>query len=176
MSSARTPGFIYNEKPKTLCPKGHETGTRHGRFRCKVDSCGKEEQRTYKLNLKSEVLDLDKLAKMEPAQAAQMQRLQLAGVPKNLKPEDAKRWAELKLQEMLPEAVSSLLWDMRYGTDKQRAEATDKVMRANGMDKRDAGTGVGGTIILNFGGGDGKVVDGGIPWLKRTMPKPEGEE
>lgn len=161
-----TPGFIPNPpKPPKHCPQGHVTGTRKGKFRCTLEECGEVKHRTYELNLDKKPLDLDKLKAEEPAQLAHTQRLTMAGVPKNLKGENARQWAEQKLQELLPDAVASLSWDLKYGSDKARQDAVDKVLKANGMDKREGAQSTGGTIILNIGNGATN-----IPWLDRVKP------
>lgn len=158
-----TPGFIPN--PPKLCPKGHTQGSRKGKFRCTATDCAHDKQATYELNLDKKPLDLDKLKAEEPAQLAHRQRLTMAGVPKNLKGENARQWAEQKLQELLPDAVASLSWDLKYGSDKARQDAVDKVLKANGMDKREGVQAQGGTIILNIGSGSTN-----IPWLDRVKP------
>jgi hypothetical protein len=111
-------------------------------------------------------LDLDALAKVEPEEQAFHQRATLSQMPKGLIGDAAIEWAQKKLVDLLPEAVASVQWDLRYGTDKVRSEAADKVLRANGLDKREASQGGGGLIVLNIGTEASK-----IPWLERLNKK-----
>ena len=159
-----TPGFIPD--PPKKCPKGHDVGTRKGTFRCGVEKCGHVAYKEAVLHQKRETLDLDAMKAKSPAEVQHAQRLAMVGVPKNLKAEEARQWAEEKLQSLLPEAVASIAWDLRYGSDKARAEATDRVLKSNGMDKKEAASGGGGTIVLNLNTGESN-----LPWLKRVMPK-----
>jgi hypothetical protein len=176
-----TPGFIPD--PPKRCPKGHVVGTRKGDYRCTSAECGHDAHKAFMLaekKTKGVALDLDEVNKLGPQAASHMQRMTTAGVPKNLTPDKAKAWTEEFLQKLLPEAAASVAWDLRYGTDKARSEAADKVLRANGMDKREAQQSAGASIILNIGTGESS-----LPWLKRVMPKavegvvqstPEGDE
>lgn len=151
-------------KPKKLCPKGHPTGTRYGQSACGVRRCGEDSEALYGPNR----VDLDALAQVSPADAAFETRAQLARLPKNLKGDEATKWASDKLVELLPEAVASVAYDLRYGTDKVRGEAADKVLRANGLDKREAQGGGGGLIVLNL-----SPQAEAIPWLKRMKKADE---
>lgn len=153
---------MTEEKPKKLCPKGHPSGTRTGGGVCGVRRCGAESAALTG----SKKLDLDELEKVAPEDQAFQTRAQLAQLPKNLKGDEAVEWAQKKLVDLLPEAVASLAYDLRYGSDKTRSEAADKVLRANGLDKREAQQGGGGLIVLNFG----SEVSGKVPWLERMQP------
>jgi hypothetical protein len=63
---------------------------------------------------------------------------------------------------MLPEAVAQLQWDLRKGSDKVRSEAAERVLKANGMDKREASNeGRQPLIVVNIG------ADSKAPWLER---------
>ena len=150
-------------KPKKLCPKGHPSGTRTGGGTCGVRRCGEDSAA-----LMPAKLDEDALAKIAPEEQAFHTRATLAKLPKDLAGEAATEWATKKLVDLLPEAVASLAWDLRYGTDKVRSEAADKVLRANGLDKREASPGGGGLIVLNIGSEVAKV-----PWLERMSKKGE---
>ena len=126
-----------------------------------------------KLPVAAKVLDLDELAKLDPKEAAFLNRAHLSQLPKKLTGDEATKWSTDKLVELLPEAVASVAYDLRYGTDKVRAEAADKVLRANGLDKREAKEADrGGMIVLNIGNAEG------VPWLQRlnTTKIPEGSK
>ena len=148
-------------KPKKLCPKGHPQGTRIKGGTCGVRRCGEDTAA-----LMPAVLDADALAKMNPADREFHSRAVLAQLPQNLTGDAATEWAQKKLVDLLPEAVASLQWDLRYGSPKVRSEAADKVLRANGLDKREASQGGGGLIILNL-----SQTDSNIPWLERLNKK-----
>lgn len=136
---------------------------------CSKVRCGEDAQ----AEAGSHELDLDALAAADPKELEFQSRLQLAKVPKGLKGDKAAQWAQEKMVELLPEAVANVAHDLRYGTDRQREAATDKVLRANGMDKKDAGTGsTGGLIILQLGSDAAQKEQ--IPWLQR-MNRPKGE-
>ena len=151
---------MTDPKPARTCPKGHKVMKRFGTHRCSVEQCGEDKQKQFGSN----VVNLDEQAKIDPKDLAVNSRHQLAGIPKGLKGDDAVKWAQEKMVELLPEAVANISWNLRYGTDKQRDEATDRVLRANGMDRKDAGSGGShGLIVLNLG--TGAVQD--VPWLQR---------
>jgi phosphoenolpyruvate carboxylase len=90
-----------------------------------------------------------------------------AGVPPGLTGDAATQWSKDKLVELLPRAVAQLQKDLDFGTEKVKSEAADKILKANGMDKREAAAEVSRpAIILNLNMGDSKV-----PWLQRIQPK-----
>ena len=79
-------------------------------------------------------------------------------------------WAEKEIHNLLPEAVASLAWDIKYGDAKARTEARGEILRATGIDKRDATNfGKGGQIVINVAGGNGGI---SLPWLQRNEPQP----
>lgn len=141
-----------------LCPKGHPVGTVFRTRRCSGKSCGEVKQ--AEVDARPQAF----IQKLSAAETLIQKRSLLSGVPVGLKGEEAKAWAEQKLQDMLPDAVAQLNMDLMFGTDKVKSEAAEKVLRANGMDKREASVGRSQpTIILNIGG-DTKV---SAPWLER---------
>jgi hypothetical protein len=106
---------------------------------------------------------------MPADEIAIQKRFSVAGMPPGLTGEAALEWSQQKVQNMLPEAVAQLQWDLRFGSDKVRSEAAQKVLAANGMDKREAATArTMPTIVVNIGQGDTKV-----PWLERLKKKGE---
>lgn len=149
-------------KPKRQCPKGHAVRKAFGKFYCSSALCGEDLQA---MAGGSKQVDEAALAKRDPAEVEAEARLTMAKVPANLKGDEAVRWSQEKMVELLPEAVANIAWNLRFGTAKERAEATDRVLRANGMDKRDQGVQSGGLIVLNLGNSNTEV-----PWLKRVQP------
>ena len=154
-------------KPKRLCPKGHVVGTYNGGAKCGSKRCGVDTAAMQG----STKLDEDALALVREEDKPFIQRSQLAAMPKGLAGDAAKDWAQAKLVDLLPEAVASLQWDLRYGNPKVRAEAAEKVLRANGLEKREAAPTGGGLIVLNIGTGGGQ--GSGVPWLERMTKKGE---
>lgn len=154
------------EKERKRCPGGHLTGTKFGKFKCGNSRCGQETRDLYGGDGTTPT-PLAKLEQLDPKDMPFAARKQLALLPDGLKGEAATQWAQEKLVDLLPEAVASIQYDLRYGTDKVRAEAADKVLRANGLDKREAREGGGGLIILQLGDSGAK----GIPWLERLNKK-----
>lgn len=152
--------------PLKRCPKGHEIGQQWpGGVKCSKRRCGELDHKLNPGGAGGE-LDLDALRKADPMAVARDQRRNLIDAPKNLTADQARPWAEAELAKMLPDAVANIKWDLMYGSDKARSEATDKVLRANGMDRREGNAAAsGGTIILNIGAGQT-----GIPWLERVKP------
>lgn len=165
---------MTDQKPtrkRAQCPQGHFLPTKTNGVWCRKDMCGGDTQAQVAVE-KDGTLNLDKLAevKSDPAEVARAERHTSVGLRKSLKGDEAVKWAQDKMVELLPEAVANVAWDLRYGTDKQRAEATDRVLKANGMDKREARQeGQQGLIILNLG----QTTDSSLPWLQRLKPTPK---
>lgn len=156
------------ESDRKLCPGGHYIGKRFKTGKCTKLWCAEGGVRT---EFRGNVVDEKALAALPPEEQAWATRKQLAKLPAGLAGDAAQQWAQKKLVDLLPEAVASVAYDLRYGTDKVRAEAADKVLRANGLDKREAAGGGGGLIVLNLTGAD----TGKIPWLERLNSK-KGED
>ncbi|MHB1098593.1 MAG: hypothetical protein ACYCZR_03480, partial [Burkholderiales bacterium] len=99
-----------------------------------------------------------------PGDIDYLKRKSLSRIPETpMNGEAAVEWGKEKLAQMVPEAISILQWDMRHGTDRVRSDAAQKVMAANGLDKREAAnTRSTPTIVVNIGTGDSKA-----PWLER---------
>lgn len=154
-----------SEEEIKRCPKGHPVGTAFRGSRCSGVSCGKERYEQAKSNPQPFV------QKMPAEEVAIQKRFAVAGMPQGLQGDAATEWAQDKLVAMLPEAVAQVQWDLRFGSDKVRSEAAQKVLAANGMDKREAATSKSTpTIVVNIGTGDTKV-----PWLERLKPTKKGE-
>lgn len=79
----------------------------------------------------------------------------------NLTGAAAEEYVEEKKVALLPQALAEVEFQLRYGDNKERAEAARDVLRMNGMLNRDAPTGVAPTVIINMG--DKQA----LPWLKR---------
>lgn len=76
----------------------------------------------------------------------------------DLKGGDAEEYAQKKLVEMLPAAVTELEHQLTYGDDKQRVEAARDVLDANGMRRREQAGNMVPPIVLNF--------TGVLPWMQ----------
>lgn len=86
-------------------------------------------------------------------------------------PESMRDWAEKEIHNLLPEAVASLKWDIKYGDSKQRTEARDQILRATGVDKRDAANfGKGGQIVIQMGSESFQGIN--LPFLQRSSQAP----
>lgn len=148
------------------CPKGHKLGTVFGSRRCSGVSCGQDKMAAAREAAKLNPAPI--VPKMPPEEIAFLKRVQVAQMPMHIQGEAATKWAKDKLEALLPEAVAQVAWDLRNGSDKVRSEAAEKVLRANGLDKREAAqTPDRAQIILNIGTGDSKSV----PWLERLHKK-----
>lgn len=164
---------MADPKPVKQCPKGHPIRTKFGDYNCSSARCGEDMAAAYGPSN----LDLDQLAAKPTAEVAYEHRKQLAKLPDGLEGDKALKWAQEKMVDLLPEAVANIAFDLRYGTDRQREAATDRVLRANGMDKRDAGASMGGQglIVLNLTNAEGAET---VPWLQRMQAHklPDGEK
>jgi hypothetical protein len=96
------------------------------------------------------------------------QRMQgITRPPPNSSSESVRDWAEKEIHNLLPEAVASLAWDIRYGDSKARTEARGEILRATGIDKKDAASfGRGGQIVIQVNGN--ATGDLALPYLQRT--------
>lgn len=91
-------------------------------------------------------------------------RLKAVRAKKNLSGDEAVEWGKQRLMDMVPEAVADLQFSLKYGTAKERAEARERVLRANGLADKEAPSASGGMVILNLGG---SLED--TPFLKRAL-------
>jgi len=83
----------------------------------------------------------------------------LLPVPEGLKGGDAEEYAQKKLVDMLPQAVTELEHQLTYGDDKQRIDAARDVLDANGMRRREMAGNMVPPIVLNF--------NGVLPWMQQ---------
>lgn len=150
------------------CPMGHVVGSAFGTgSRCSGRTCGKVRAQELALKKATEMLKNPPppptpVGRMGEEETAIQNRFKLAQLPADGNVDDPVAWSKDSLAKMLPEAVAQLKWDLRKGTDKVRSEAAEKVLRANGMDKREAVQQERQpTIILNIG------TDSKAPWLER---------
>lgn len=102
-----------------------------------------------------------KLALMAGKHAA---RRGLLPVP-DLKGGEAEEYAQRKLVDLLPQAVTELEQQLTYGDDKQRIEAARDVLDANGMRRREQVGNMVPPIVLNF--------TGVLPWMQVPGVSPE---
>lgn len=146
-----------------LCPKGHPVGTIFRQRRCSGKNCGED------LAAVAAARPRQIKIKMPKEEVAIQKRARLVDLPEGLTGDAAVTWSKDELQAMLPEAVAQIKMDLRYGSDRVKSEAADKVLKANGMDRREAAAvQTAPTIILNIGNGDTKA-----PWLERLKKKEE---
>jgi hypothetical protein len=83
----------------------------------------------------------------------------------DLSPEGKREWAEKEIHGLLPEAVASLKWDIKFGDKAAMAQARKEIFQATGIDKREANNfGKGGQITINLGGVTGDIQ---LPFLRR---------
>jgi hypothetical protein len=92
----------------------------------------------------------------------------------NKSEQEIKAWVDKKAVELLPQVVADLSFDLKYGTDKQRAEARDRIMDMHGLRKREAAAGNHSTIVLNIG--DQNALKASLPWLSRSDKASEDGE
>lgn len=78
--------------------------------------------------------------------------------------ENAVEWAERAARRLLPDAMAALAIGLRDKNTKTRLEAADKVLRMNGIDRKEAQHGGNATLILKLEGGSGGVA--GLDWLQ----------
>lgn len=83
----------------------------------------------------------------------------------DLKGGDAEEYAQKRLVEMLPAAVTELEHQLTYGDDKQRIDAARDVLDANGMRRREQAGNMVPPIVLNF--------TGVLPWMQVPGVSPE---
>lgn len=140
-----------------FCPKGHPAGQAFKGNRCSRKSCGQIRAAEKALNPRPKPI-----ATVAPAELASLKRSQLAGLPEGLEGEAATEWAQKKIVALLPKAVAQIDYDLHFGSDSVKSLAADKILKANGMDRKEAMADAGRpTIILNIGS------DTKAPWLER---------
>lgn len=89
--------------------------------------------------------------------------------------DEIKKWADRRAVEMLPMVIADLHFDLKYGDNKARAEARDRILDMHGLRKREAAAGNHATIVLNLGGAEGALKQS-LPWLSRSDKASEDEE
>lgn len=153
------------------CPKGHAVGAWFKGDKCTVSKCADVDlvvlpkPEAPPMLVSDTAIDMDAV-EAKPQDAEFAAKAALVKLPRALKGDDATRWSQDKMVELLPQAVAEIAWNLRYGNDKQRDSAVDRVLRANGMDRRDGNAaGQGGMIVLNLQTGNT-----GLPWLDRMKP------
>lgn len=139
------------------CPKSHPVGTTFKGNRCSRKSCGQLRAAEKALNP-----PVRAIATVSAAEQAALKRAALVGLPEGLEGEAATEWAQKKVVALLPTAVAQIAADLHFGSDSVKSAAADKILRANGMDRKEAMADAGRpTIILNIG------TDSKAPWLER---------
>lgn len=87
---------------------------------------------------------------------------QFIGVKDDLQGDEAEKWSDAKLTNLLPVAVAQVESDLKYGSPEQRARAADKILNANGRGKRDPITASAPPIVINM------VNGGDLPWRQAS--------
>lgn len=82
-------------------------------------------------------------------------------VPEGLTGADAEAWVQKRSVELSVDALAEFERQMKLGDDSQRLATAEKVLRMNGMDKKEAPPQANAVIILNNPAGLA-----GMPWLK----------
>lgn len=160
------------------CPKDHEVGTKWENRVCTELTCAE----VAPVGLTSKRETKEKAIAEMPAQpkgrrlredevpeelkarhALFLERARTAGMPASLAGDAAVAWSEAKLVEMLPEAIAALQWDLRYGSAKERGDAVQSVLKANGVAQKEAAVHSAPTIVLQLGD---SITD--MPFLKRA--------
>ena len=148
-----------------FCPAGHKVGTKFEAFKCTVKKCG-----AVKLGEVGErTIDPMADAQLEPGDLELKKKKALVGLKQDLNADDAVQWSQEALKRLLPEAVANIAWNLRYGDKKERETATQRVLSANGMDRREAAQQSSNTIVVNLGGATTNV-----PWLDRFVSSKTG--
>jgi hypothetical protein len=160
------------------CPGGHAVGTKWERRACTELTCAEKPPvpLTSRADAKAKaIVELPPQPKGRRLSAEEvpaelktrhelfLERVKVAGLPATLAGEKAVQWSQEKLTEMLPEAVANIQWDLRYGTAKERADATEAVLKANGVAQKEAAQGSAPTIVFHLGD---SIKD--VPFLQRA--------
>lgn len=101
---------------------------------------------------------------LKVANELRLTRLKAVRAKRNLTGDEAVEWGKQRLQDLVPEAVADLQFALRFGSTKERADARERILKANGLADKEAPQGQGGTVILNLGG---NLED--APFLKRAL-------
>lgn len=166
--------ILVPKEGQKLCPAGHAVGVSFGNRRCSGVRCAKAfvkaaEARGENVGTLIQKKERESLSEGE---VEWLKRSRLSKLPENLEGDEATKWAETKLRNLLPEAVANIAHDLRYGNQKERSAAADRVLASQGLDKREAARNAGqGLIVLNI-----NTNQESIPWLQRTMTKKTGDE
>lgn len=80
-------------------------------------------------------------------------RAAILKTPKDLKPDEIEKWVEAKKLELLPWAMAELEYQLKFGDDKQRAEASREIRDATGHGKREIASAASTPIIILTGAG-----------------------
>lgn len=87
----------------------------------------------------------------------------------DLTPEGMRDWGEKELHKLIPEALSRLKWNVKYGDNRDGNEAADKILKATGLSQKEASNfGKGGQIVINLNGAANDIK---LPFLDRTTKK-----
>lgn len=79
-------------------------------------------------------------------------RKQFFKPPEGLSPEDTEKWFDQKVMGLLPDALAEHEYQLKFGNDEQRRDASNAILDMAGKRKKDAALGGQQTIILNMNG------------------------
>ena len=174
------------------CPKGHPVGKRWGRkgmttvYTCNEQVCAKPSNlaamtRNEQLRVPAQEgapivpvllateethrqIDENAPKDMKAAHELWLARIKAGKVPLVKSNEEALQWSQDRLVKLLPEAVSELQHQLRYGNEKARSAAVETILRANGVAQKDAAAGTTPTILISLGESSSTV-----PFLQRFV-------
>lgn len=110
-------------------------------------------------------------AKANATVAHEQRMAEIVKPASDLSSEGMREWGEKELHKLIPEVVSNIKWDMKYGDSKARAEAGDKILKATGLAQKDVSNfGKGGSIVINLGGTNASSIN--LPFLQRNNESP----
>lgn len=174
--------ILVPKEGQKLCPAGHAVGVSFGNRRCSGVRCAKAfiSEAAARGEQTSNLVQKKERDTLAPAEVEWLKRKRLSMLPEGLEGDEATNWAEKKLRNLLPEAVANIAHDLRYGTQKERQAAAERVLASQGLDKREAAKHAGqGLIVLNIntGGGEGQGGAPAVPkWLERSMKSDKKDE
>lgn len=88
----------------------------------------------------------------------------------DLSAEGMREWGEKEFHKLIPEAIGTIKWDLKYGDSKQRSDAADRVFKATGLAQKDVNNfGKGGSIVINLGAGADGIR---LPFLQKANTEP----
>lgn len=168
--SGRRRTFEVPAETFTKCPAGHDLPNVIDGLECSGALCAAGLRDTIKvpvsgshaLQNEEHRLELD-ARKMLGKEAL---RNKLIPIPEGLEGAAAESYVEAKLTNLSVVAVAELEWQLRFGSDSERAKAAEKILDATGHGKKDRTGGSTQLIIVN-----GVIAGAPLPWAKPAEVK-----